>query len=50
MALLRGKHFFLEISLIRYLKTENFVPISKTHFGDKMPPKNVKIIKRKKSN
>jgi hypothetical protein len=44
------KIFFLEIGHIGYQKIENFMPISKmqTYLSDKMPPKKVKIKKRKK--
>ncbi len=42
--------FFLEIGHIGYKKIENFMLISKmqTYLSDKMPPKKVKIKKRKK--
>jgi hypothetical protein len=42
--------FFLEIGRIGYQKIENFMLISKmqTCLSDKMPPKKVKIKKRKK--
>jgi hypothetical protein len=44
------KFFFLEIGHIGYQKIENFMLISKlqTYLSDKMPPKKVKIKKRKK--
>jgi hypothetical protein len=44
------KIFFLEIGHIGYQKIENFMLISKmqTYLSDKMPPKKVKIKKRKK--
>ena len=44
------KIFFLEIGHIGYQKIENFMLISKmqTYLFDKMPPKKVKIEKRKK--
>ncbi len=43
------KIFFLEIGHIGYQKIENFIQISKmqTCLSDKMPPKKVKIKKRK---
>jgi hypothetical protein len=46
------KFFFLEIGHIGYKKIENFMLISKikTYLIDKMPPKKVKIKKRKKIN
>ncbi len=42
--------FFLEIGHIGYQKIEDFMLISKmqTYLSDKMPPKKVKIKKRKK--
>ncbi len=42
--------FFLEIDHIGYKKIKNFMLISKmqTYLSDKMPPKKVKIKKRKK--
>ncbi len=41
---------FLEIGHIGYQKIENFMLISKlqTYLSDKMPPKKIKIKKRKK--
>jgi hypothetical protein len=50
MALLRGENFFFEIGHIGYKKIKNFMLISKmqTCLSDKMPPKKVKIKKRKK--
>jgi hypothetical protein len=44
------KIFFLEIGHIGYQKIENFMLISKmqTYLSDKMPPKKVIIVKRKK--
>jgi hypothetical protein len=44
------KIFFLEIDHIGYQKIKNFILISKmqTYLCDKMPPKKVKIKKRKK--
>ncbi len=44
------KIFFLEIGHIGYQQIENFILISKmqTYLSDKMPPKKVKIKKRKK--
>jgi hypothetical protein len=44
------KFFFLEIGHIGYQKIDNFMLISKmqTYLSDKMPPKKVKIKKRKK--
>jgi hypothetical protein len=44
------KIFFFEIGHIGYQKIENFMLISKmqTYLSDKMPPKKVKIKKRKK--
>jgi hypothetical protein len=44
------KIFFLEIGHIGHQKIRNFMLISKmqTYLSDKMPPKKVKIKKRKK--